>query len=99
MKQCKALIQKNKKPLLAALLAAAFLLPLFSGSYVLGILCRILLYGTLAGSLNVVNGYSGQFNIGHAGFVCIGAYAGALCGTRLGWPLWYNCWRGARSRR
>lgn len=87
MKQCKALIQKNKKPLLAALLAAAFLLPLFSGSYVLGILCRILLYGTLAGSLNVVNGYSGQFNIGHAGFVCIGAYAGALCGTRLGWPF------------
>ena len=87
MKQCKALIQKNKQPLLAALLAAAFLLPLFSGSYVLGILCRILLYGTLAGSLNVVNGYCGQFNIGHAGFVCIGAYAGALCGTRLGWPF------------
>jgi branched-chain amino acid transport system permease protein len=31
----------------------------------------------LAGSLNVVNGYAGQFSIGHAGFMLIGGYAAA----------------------
>jgi branched-chain amino acid transport system permease protein len=32
----------------------------------------------VAGSLNVINGMAGQLNIGHAGFVGVGAYAGAL---------------------
>jgi branched-chain amino acid transport system permease protein len=31
----------------------------------------------LAGSLNVVNGYTGQFSIGHAGFMLVGGYAAA----------------------
>src|SRR3712207_3182199 len=29
-------------------------------------------------SLNVINGMAGQFSIGHAGFVGVGAYAGAV---------------------
>lgn len=74
----------NYKYLILGLLAiAAVVLPLFLSSSLLGIVCRILLYATLAGSLNVINGYSGQMNIGHAGFVCIGAYTGALCATKL----------------
>ncbi len=32
---------------------------------------------TLAVSLNIVNGFTGQFSIGHAGFMAVGAYAGA----------------------
>ena len=31
----------------------------------------------LAVSLNVVNGFTGQFSIGHAGFMAVGAYTGA----------------------
>jgi branched-chain amino acid transport system permease protein len=31
----------------------------------------------LAGSLNIVNGFAGQFSIGHAGFMMIGGYAAA----------------------
>jgi len=31
----------------------------------------------LAGSLNIVNGFGGQFSIGHAGFMMIGGYAAA----------------------
>src|SRR5690242_1904936 len=31
----------------------------------------------LAVSLNIVNGFTGQFSIGHAGFMAVGAYAGA----------------------
>src|SRR5688500_6460843 len=47
-------------------------------------------------SLNVINGMAGQFSIGHAGFVGIGAYTGAVVAgtlhTRLGGgdPLFSN---------
>lgn len=83
----KNIIKKYPKALLAGLAVLLALLPLALSSSTLGILCRILLYATLAGSLNVINGYSGQMNIGHAGFVCVGAYTGALCATRLGLPF------------
>ena len=32
----------------------------------------------LAVSLNLINGFTGQFSIGHAGFMAIGAYASAM---------------------
>lgn len=83
----KKYITAYKYPLLGALAAIAIALPLFLSSATLGIFCRVLLYAVLAGSLNVINGYSGQMNIGHAGFVCIGAYTGALCATKLGLPF------------
>jgi branched-chain amino acid transport system permease protein len=43
----------------------------------------------LAVSLNVVNGYTGQFSLGHAGFMAVGAYTTAkitlaLAGVKLG---------------
>ncbi len=34
------------------------------------------LYATLAVSLNLINGITGQFSIGHAGFYAVGAYVG-----------------------
>src|SRR5881394_2472544 len=37
-------------------------------------------------SLNVINGMAGQFSIGHAGFVGIGAYTGAVVAANL--HLW-----------
>jgi branched-chain amino acid transport system permease protein len=53
---------------------------------------------TLAVSLNLINGFTGQFSIGHAGFMAVGAYssayfsvnyglnlANALGGGKLGW--------------
>ncbi len=46
----------------------------------------------LAGSLNVVNGYAGQFSLGHAGFMLIGGYAAA-------WLTFYGSvhWFGAKG--
>ena len=35
------------------------------------------IYITLAVSLNLINGITGQFSIGHAGFYAVGAYIGA----------------------
>ena len=37
----------------------------------------------IALSLNVINGMAGQFSIGHAGFVGIGAYTGAVVASNL----------------
>lgn len=37
----------------------------------------------LAVSLNIVNGMTGQFSIGHAGFMAVGAYVGALLSIAL----------------
>ena len=37
----------------------------------------------LAVALNLVNGTTGQFSIGHAGFMAVGAYAGAITSHTL----------------
>ncbi len=37
----------------------------------------------IAASLNVINGMAGQFSIGHAGFVGLGAYAAAIVASHL----------------
>lgn len=67
------------------LLAAAMALPLvLTNNYHLGIATRIVMYMILASSVNVMNGYSGQFAIGHAGFLCVGAYTAAILMTRGG---------------
>ncbi len=47
------------------------------------IILQIGIYIILAVSLNVVTGYLGQLPLGHAGFMAVGAYAGAL--------FWNSC--------
>ena len=41
----------------------------------------------LAMSLNLVNGYTGQFSLGHAGFMAIGAYTSAYLSTKFQAPV------------
>lgn len=43
-----------------------------------GLLVPICMYITLAVSLNLVVGILGELSLGHAGFMCVGAYASAL---------------------
>ena len=70
-----------------ALLAAIILSGMashFSGginSYYLQIIIFIGINVTLAVSLNLINGYTGQFSLGHAGFMAIGAYVSAYLST------------------
>lgn len=40
----------------------------------------------LSVSLNMINGYTGQFSIGHAGFMAVGAYTSAIITVKLGLP-------------
>lgn len=41
----------------------------------------------LAASLNLINGYTGQFSLGHAGFMAVGAYVSAVVTMKLGMPF------------
>ena len=42
---------------------------------------------TMAVSLNLINGFTGQFSIGHAGFMAVGAYTSAFFSINYGIPL------------
>jgi branched-chain amino acid transport system permease protein len=46
--------------------------------YVLNILMLIGINCIFALSLNLVNGYMGEFSCGHGGFMCVGAYVGSM---------------------
>ena len=41
----------------------------------------------LAVSLNLINGFTGQFSIGHAGFMAVGAYLGAVLTVKFQLPF------------
>ena len=70
------------------LLALADLaLPRLLNSYYLTILARILIAVLAAVSLQLVNGFTGQFSIGHAGFMAVGAYTGAALSVYGSAPL------------
>ena len=70
------------------------------GSVLEGQLIPICAYVTMALALNLVVGISGELSLGHAGFMSIGAFAGASAAAALqgtvesapcAWP-WPCCW-------
>jgi len=52
--------------------------------YFLQVICLAGINVILAVSLNLINGFTGQFSIGHAGFMAIGAYASAFVTVTFG---------------
>jgi branched-chain amino acid transport system permease protein len=65
---------------LLAALAASAVAGLFQNQidpYYVDVLTRIAINITLAVSLNLINGHTGQFSLGHAGFMAVGAYTSA----------------------
>lgn len=82
------MLERSKATLLASLVAI-FLASRFSshiGPYYYDIILSIGINIILATSLNLVNGYTGQFSLGHAGFMSVGAYAAASV-TTFGLPI------------
>lgn len=80
---------------IALAIGGCFLLQLIGGqlsSYLQSLLILAGVYVTLSVSLNLINGITGQFSIGHAAFYMIGAYtAGALARAffaKAGLPGW-----------
>jgi len=64
--------------LLAVLAAMSWALPRFANPYIVQVLVLCGINVILAVSLNLINGFTGQFSIGHAGFMAIGAYGAAM---------------------
>jgi len=53
------------------------------GLYTLSVLMFMGINIILSTSLNLVNGYMGEFSCGHAGFMCVGAYVSSILGVLL----------------
>ena len=52
--------------------------------YYYDVLIKVGINILLAVSLNLINGYTGQFSLGHAGFMAVGAYSSAAVTMFLG---------------
>ena len=64
--------------------------PFISSAYFLYILNTIGIYAIAAVGLNLLIGFTGQISLGHGAFFGVGAYAGAILATRLGFPFWLS---------
>ncbi|ORJ62528.1 branched-chain amino acid ABC transporter permease [Geothermobacter hydrogeniphilus] len=53
------------------------------GLYTLSVLMFMGVNIIMSTSLNLVNGYMGEFSCGHAGFMCVGAYISSILGVLL----------------
>lgn len=70
--------------MLVVLLALNAWLPHAVNPYVFQIVMLCGINIILAVSLNLVNGFTGQFSIGHAGFMALGAYGSAMFSLKVG---------------
>ena len=68
--------------LVQGLIVTAIMPPFFKLTIIL-----ITIYIILSSSLNLITGITGQFSIGHAGFMAIGAYISAIITAKLHYPL------------
>ena len=78
---------RHAKTFLLGALAVSFLVSLGTthfNSYWLFIAYDIGINIILAVSLNLINGYTGQFSLGHAGFMAVGAYTAAVITNQFG---------------
>ncbi len=81
---------RSKKVWLLAAVVASLAVSQFSGSindYYLQVIKFVGINIILAVSLNLINGYTGQFSLGHAGFMAIGAYTSAYLSKAHGASL------------
>jgi branched-chain amino acid transport system permease protein len=73
-----------------AAVVAGLLLPFWVGAYWLSALVWVLIFALGALGLDVLTGRTGQISLGHAFFLSLGAYTGAVLGLTLHLPalLW-----------
>ncbi len=84
------------RTLAAAWVAAVLLLPLvLPDPYVLRVAAMTCIFAAFAASWDLLAGYAGQVNFGHALFFGAGAYSSALLSLRLGFSSWIAVGAGA----
>lgn len=54
----------------------------------LGTIVRIAILAIAVQGLNILIGYTGQISLGHAAFMTVGAYSGAILARELGFAFW-----------
>lgn len=75
---------------LAALLAVITLFNISLDNYIIHIITVVGIYIIAATSLNLTNGYTGLFSLGHAGFMAIGAYISVFLTYNVSLRTAYN---------
>lgn len=88
----KQLFSKKNLASFAGILLAYFVIQYLIGSEILDVHMQLnlILIGIniiLAVSLNLITGFTGQFSLGHAAFMSIGAYASATLTAKFGQPF------------
>jgi branched-chain amino acid transport system permease protein len=84
------------RALVLAWVLALLLLPLvYDDAYVLRIVTMTCIFAIFAASWDLLAGYTGQVNFGHALFFGAGAYTSALMSLKLGVSPWATIWAGA----
>ena len=68
---------------LAGFAASNIAVAVGAGSWFRGLLVPICIYVILAVSLNLTVGILGELSLGHAGFMCVGAYIGCFCANYM----------------
>lgn len=78
------MIKTFRNPLLAFIVLAVigFALDFGVNAYIQLTLLFVIVNTLMSMSLNLVNGYTGQFSLGHAGFMAVGAYFSAYATTK-----------------
>ncbi len=83
------LLHDNSSRLLATLLVLALAFPLSGvGSYLIYLVTLAFILSISALGMNIILGYAGQFNLAHAGFMAIGAYAVGILTVDHRWGFW-----------
>jgi branched-chain amino acid transport system permease protein len=84
------------RTLVALWVAGLLVLPFAYGdAYVLRILTMTCLFAIFAASWDLLAGYTGQVNFGHALFFGAGAYTSGILSLKLGLSPWVTIWAGA----
>jgi len=78
----------KQRSLLAALVAAACVLPFVAPSYLVFQLTLVMTYALALVGLNLLTGFNGQISLGHGAFFALGAYTAAMLMEHAGWPYW-----------
>ncbi|CAA7626141.1 branched-chain amino acid ABC transporter permease [Magnetospirillum sp. SS-4] len=88
------LFSSRSARLLLGLLAVLSLAPLGVDDYTLSILIAVLLQAYLGMSWNVMMGFAGQFSLGHALYIGLGAYAAGALFIHFGVSPWIGVFAG-----
>ncbi len=83
----------SRKLVIAVILfIVAMILPFFTNEFVISMFVQAYFWAFLALSWDVIGGYGGQFSLGHAAFVGIGAYTSTILLESYGISPWIGMW-------